>query len=102
MAAAEAVRLGAPWDQAWSGAPDWCLPVAEALRSSWEDGVAPAGALRTAAEVLRRDQQSQATEAAARLGVRLVLPLGLCYLPAFVLVGLVPVLLSMARATLGP
>jgi pilus assembly protein TadC len=34
------------------------------------------------------------------LGVRLVLPLGLCFLPAFVLVGLVPVLASLGRGLL--
>jgi len=43
----------------------------------------------------QREDQSHA-QAAGRLGVRLVLPLGLCHLPAFVLVGLVPVLVSMA------
>jgi len=29
--------------------------------------------------------------------VRLVLPLGLCFLPAFVLVGLVPVVLALVQ-----
>lgn len=33
--------------------------------------------------------------------MQLVLPLGLCYLPAFVLVGLVPVLISMGSGVLG-
>ena len=40
-------------------------------------------------------------EAAGRLGVRLVLPLGLCHLPAFILIGVVPVLLSTGVALLG-
>ncbi|WP_418606028.1 hypothetical protein [Georgenia sp. SUBG003] len=43
----------------------------------------------------------EAQEAAARLGVRLVLPLGLCFLPAFVLLGLVPVVLAAGGAVLG-
>ena len=77
-------------------------PAAQALRRSWEDGVAPGGALRAAADAARRERHARAIEAANRLGVRLVLPLGLCYLPAFVLVGLVPVLLSMGRGLLGP
>ena len=33
--------------------------------------------------------------------VRLVVPLGLCYLPAFVLVGLVPVVVSLGAGLLG-
>ena len=61
----------------------------------------PGAALRAAAGTLRRERHVRALEAAARLGVRLVLPLGLCYLPAFVLVGLVPVIVSMAAGVLG-
>lgn len=37
----------------------------------------------------------------ARLGVRLVLPLGLCLLPAFVLLGIVPFVLSLGGRLLG-
>lgn len=93
--AAAALRLGAPWTEAWAGAGDALEPVAAALRPSWDDGVAPAGSLRAVAATLRQERRSRAAEAAGRLGVRLVLPLGLCHLPAFVLVGLVPILVSM-------
>jgi len=34
--------------------------------------------------------------------VRLVLPLGLCLLPAFVLLGIVPFVLSLGGRLLGP
>lgn len=95
------LRLGAVWDEAWEGAPDELHPLATALRGSWEHGTPPAGALRSAAGAARVAAQAEALEAAGRLGVRLVLPLGLCFLPAFVLVGLVPVLLGMAGASLG-
>lgn len=99
--AARRLTLGAPWDAAWSGAGPGLRPVVRALRPAWEDGVPPGALLRTAAEAARRDRDARAAEAAARLGVRLVVPLGLCHLPAFVLVGLVPVLGSMATTTLG-
>ena len=33
-------------------------------------------------------------EAAERLAVRLVLPLGLCHLPAFIILGIVPVVVG--------
>lgn len=92
---------GARWHEAWADADPALDPLAAALRASWEEGVAPAGALRATAAHLRRERQAVALAAAGRLGVRLVLPLAACHLPAFVLVGLVPVLISVGGATLG-
>lgn len=101
VAAATRLAGGASWREAWSGGDTALGPVAVALRPSWEDGVAPAGALRATAAHLRRERQAVALAAAGRLGVRLVLPLAACHLPAFVLVGLLPVLISVGGATLG-
>lgn len=63
---------------------------------------APASGLlaETAADVRRR-RHRQAQAAAARLGVRMVLPLGLCSLPAFVAWAVLPVVLSLAGQLLG-
>jgi pilus assembly protein TadC len=58
--------------------------------------VPPAGLLRDAAADLRRDALAQVEVATARLSVRLVLPLGLAFLPAFVLTTVVPVVLALA------
>jgi pilus assembly protein TadC len=99
--AGRALLLGAVWSEAWAGAPVVLRPVERALRPAWEDGVPSSGLLQAAAETLRRDRQARAAEAAAALAVRLVLPLGLCHLPAFVVVGLVPVLLSLVGDVLG-
>ena len=44
----------------------------------------------------RRDHATGIEIATARLGVRIMLPLGLAFLPAFVLVGLVPLVLALA------
>ncbi|WP_277207866.1 type II secretion system F family protein [Isoptericola croceus] len=114
---AAALRLGADWETAWTAAGSEpgrprdpgrpgepvgqrrCPPrldvLRRSLRGAWVDGAAPGEALRAAATEHRHDRQATARTAAARLAVRLVLPLGLCYLPAFVLVGLVPVLLAL-------
>ncbi|MFC8596993.1 MULTISPECIES: type II secretion system F family protein [unclassified Isoptericola] len=94
-AAADALRLGADWDGAWRHTTDRLVPVPRALRGAWTDGASPSGALRAAGEELLRARRSAAQTAAARLAVRLVLPLGVCFLPAFVLIGLVPVLLAL-------
>jgi hypothetical protein len=90
--------LGAPWARAWGAVEDVSsgrlAVVRDALAPTWERGSPPGPALAAAADAVRADSRAAARTAAGRLGVRLVVPLGLCYLPAFVLVGLVPVLLS--------
>ena len=103
---ASVLVLGGRWDDAWprrllenGGAAVRVLR--EALRPAWEHGPPPEPALRAASDQLRRDRAERSATAAGRLGVRLVLPLGLCYLPAFVLVGLVPVLVSYGVGLLG-
>jgi hypothetical protein len=93
--AGHALVLGAAWERAWAGVPGELDPLVRALRGAWLDGAAPGEALRAAGEEVRHERRADARTAAARLGVRLVLPLGTCYLPAFVLVGLVPVLLAL-------
>lgn len=61
---------------------------------------APAGELlRAEAAELRREAHAAGRVAAAVLSVRLMLPLGLCVLPAFVVLGIVPVLLGVIGST---
>lgn len=93
--AATALLLGAGWSQAWEQTPGRLRPVADALRPAWVHGAPPGDALRVARDQLVHDRRARAKSAAARLGVRLVLPLGLCLLPAFVLLGLVPVMVAL-------
>ncbi|WP_043670286.1 type II secretion system F family protein [Clavibacter michiganensis] len=57
--------------------------------------------LRSEAERRRRDAATWAERAAARLAARLMLPLGVCILPAFLAVGVVPMLLAVLSSTLG-
>lgn len=62
-------------------------------------GVPAAPLLRAAAEDVRDDAAAAGLAAAERLAVRLVLPLGVCVLPAFVLVGVVPVVVGVLSST---
>ena len=96
-AAGAALRLGASWEEAWRHCPARLGEVRDALGLVWRSGAGPASVLRAASDQVRRDRRRAVREAAARLGARLVIPLGLCHLPAFVLLGLVPVLISLGR-----
>lgn len=89
------LALGASWEGAWTGLPPSLRVVERALRLAWGSGAAAASLLESAADDERRTERRQGAAAAERLGVRLVLPLALCALPAFVLLGLAPVLLSL-------
>lgn len=62
---------------------------------------APLGELaRTEAHQARVGARGAARRTAERLGVRLMLPLGACVLPAFLLIGVVPILLGIVSSTL--
>jgi pilus assembly protein TadC len=92
-----ALLLGAPADDAWThlGDGDTAMRVARAAQRSGESGAALAGALARVVDDLRADAL-QAVDARTRASaVLIVLPLGLCFLPAFVLTGLVPVIVAV-------
>ncbi|PZE85038.1 type II secretion system F family protein [Curtobacterium sp. MCBD17_032] len=73
--------------------------LAETLALAERAGVPAAGLLRTSALDRRADAAAEGLARTERLGVRLVLPLGVCVLPAFVLVGVVPVVLGILSST---
>lgn len=103
-----ALALGADWDTAWR--PGQNLPrsrygehasveaLCEALRFAGTTGAPSAAIMHTHASQLRRRRNREVERRAAALGVKLVLPLGLCALPAFVCLGVVPVLLALVPA----
>ncbi|ARC57517.1 hypothetical protein AS850_10560 [Frondihabitans sp. 762G35] len=62
-------------------------------------GVPAAGLLRAAADECRRDARARSAVAAERLGIALMLPLGVCILPAFLLVGVVPLFVALLSST---
>jgi len=94
------LRLGSDWDSAWRGAPPRLEPLRRTLRLAAQTGAPASALLRDAGEDVRRRHSLQAQAAAGRLGVRMVLPLGLCSLPAFVAWAVVPVVISLAGRVL--
>ncbi|KMY23402.1 tight adherence protein B [Actinobaculum suis] len=93
--------LGASWEEAWAHVPERCRILRDTLAPSWHDGAAPVPLLRRASASHRARRIREAREAAAELGTRLVLPLTTCFLPAFVLLGVVPIIASLGLAFFG-
>lgn len=98
--AGRSLLLGAPWEEAWEDATR-LKRMASALEPAWVDGAPPVDLLKRCAAAIRARRMSKAQEAAAKLGVRLVLPLGLCFLPAFFLIGVLPVIAALGLRFFG-
>ena len=93
-----ALAIGADWDTAWRSSgtrsPE-LLALRDALGFAAVTGAPSSAILYAQAARMRREQFRSAEKRAAALGVQLVVPLGLCSLPAFICLGVVPVLLAM-------
>ena len=93
-----ALAIGADWDTAWRSSgirSPKLLALRDALGFAAVTGAPSSAILYAQAARMRREQFRSAEKRAAALGVKLVVPLGLCSLPAFVCLGVVPVLLAM-------
>lgn len=95
-------RLGADPAQAWAAVPR-DGPLAEvvpvAVRSA-SSGVRLAGAFERLAEELRAARATAASARAQRAGVAAVGPLAACFLPSFVCLGIIPVVVEVAQQAL--
>jgi Flp pilus assembly protein TadB len=75
-------------------------PIVRAALRSRRSGASLAVALRRAAAEARAAAGAAAEVSARRAGVLVVLPVGMCFLPAFVLLGVVPVAAGMVTGAL--
>ena len=91
------LRSGAPASEAWS---EWLdderlAPVARTCVRTAGSGAAAAAELVRVANRMRAARRTQSQQRVARAAVWVVLPLGGCFLPAFVAVGVVPLVVSL-------
>lgn len=98
---AAALGFGVKWDEAWQGAPSRFDGLARALAPAWHRGASPVDALAALSEALLDGASAAGENAAAELGVRIALPLALCLMPAFILTGIVPLLVALAGSVMG-
>ena len=99
---AELLALGADPAQAWQPmleCPDTARLARAALRSG-RSGTALAESLTRLATQARAGVRERAEARAERAGVLITAPLGLCFLPAFLAIGVVPVLIGLAAGVL--
>lgn len=98
---AAALRWGRPMDQAWAYARTAWRPTATAFVVADAVGAPSASVLLDAAASLRDAEACRLEEAGGRAAVMLVLPLGLCFLPAFIATAVIPLVAVLVDTQLG-
>ncbi|MFE5814114.1 type II secretion system F family protein [Streptomyces sp. NPDC056479] len=97
------VRLGGEPGEAWQRLAS--MPGAGALARLLEradvTGLPAAGPVARLAAEARAEWTRAATERARRAAVMVTVPVGLCFLPAFIAVGVAPVVIGLAGGVLG-
>jgi Flp pilus assembly protein TadB len=95
-------RLGGDPPSCWLGlgADPELAAVGRALARAAESGLPAAPVISAEAALCRAERRADAQAALARVGVLATAPLGLCFLPAFLLIGIVPVVLGLGADVL--
>lgn len=99
-----AMDLGATSDAAWAEVVDDArlAPIAQAVIRSGRSGAPLAELLTHIASDLRRERQLHIEVAARSAGVKAVAPLATCFLPAFLLLSVVPIVVDLGGSMLHP
>jgi pilus assembly protein TadC len=98
---AAVVRLGAEPRRAWADVPEELAALGRVLVRAGESGATAAPALRALAADSRAAARAVTEAAVRRAGVWVLAPLGACFLPAFVCLGVVPMVLGIAGDVFG-
>lgn len=98
------LMLGADPREAWAAlaAEPPLAPLARAMTRAALTGAPVAEVLARLAADARQETRALSMADARKVGVRAVAPLGVCFLPAFVCLGIVPVIAGLASQVLVP
>ena len=93
----DSARWGAAGAEAWRAIADddELAPLARAMVRSLTSGSSVVQTVERLADELARESLARAEDAARRVGVSAAVPLGVCLLPAFLLLGVVPTVASL-------
>ncbi|MEU4836251.1 type II secretion system F family protein [Streptosporangium sp. NPDC023615] len=98
------LRLGAAPESAWGALTSErsLAPLARVMSRAALGGAPVADVLTRLSDDSRHAARARSSAAAQRVGVQVVAPLGLCFLPAFVFLGIIPVIAGLAGEVLLP
>lgn len=92
------LAMGEPPWRAWSGLNDRpeLAAVGRAAMRATDSGAALAEAWESTGDRLRAERRLAAEVRARKVGVRVLAPLGLCFLPSFICLGVIPMVIGLA------
>ncbi|ATF63424.1 type II secretion protein F [Rothia mucilaginosa] len=101
-AVCQRLQMGSSWGSAWSGSAAGTFgELRDALAPAYTGGAPSTALLLSLADAHRLSERRAAERAAGKLSVALVVPLGLCSLPAFICLGIVPIIISLLPTLTG-
>jgi Flp pilus assembly protein TadB len=94
------LALGVPPDLAWRPAleREELAPLGRAMVRAHRSGAPVTEEVARLADELERRARSRVEDRARAVGVKAALPLGLCLLPSFLLIGVVPLVVGLLRS----
>ena len=94
------LALGLPPVQAWQPVLDdpRLAPLGRALVRAGRSGASVTHEVARLADELARTSRASVEERAGSVGVKAAVPLGLCLLPSFVIIGVVPLVVSLLES----
>ncbi|HEY1134114.1 MAG TPA: type II secretion system F family protein, partial [Nocardioides sp.] len=90
------IDAGAVWTRLATDSPA-LAPLARVMARSHEAGSVVSSAVAALADDLAQRSRARIEDKARAVGVRAAVPLGLCLLPAFLLLGIVPLVASAVQ-----
>jgi hypothetical protein len=76
------------------------LYLRDCLENSIKTGSSPVFSIQNTIDTYRDSRIEKSKILSEQIGVKVLLPLGLCYLPSFIFIGLVPIIISLISTNL--
>jgi pilus assembly protein TadC len=89
------LKLGDTWTSSWKSVSPSLQSIGSALEDAWQSGTSPTTFIKLKIDQLQKDKLYKAKTAGEQLSVKIVLPLGACFLPSFIFIGIIPVIMSL-------
>ena len=95
---AKKILLGLSWKQSYNNTSliqnNEYAQILQLLEEKWEKGQSPIPNLKRLQKTIKNNRLQDLQSNVAKLSTQLTLPLGTCYLPSFILLGLIPIIIS--------